>query len=851
MKWVCALVVLLVVSTPAAAQPVAGVAVVGVVQDRTGAVLPGATVDLVTTAGAVAQSVNADNAGAFRFEHVSAGQYQLLARFDGFSPASSRLRVTNRAPGAQRLVLEIAGLTQEITVSNAAVEVGATASKNVDAVSIDATMLESLPVFDNDYIATMSRFLDAGSLGNAGVTIVVNGMEVSALNVSSSAVQQIRINQDPYSAEYSRPGRGRVEILTKPGGHEYHGDVNMIVRDAALNARNPFATTKPPEHRRVVDGFFGGPLDTGGKTSFMISANDAVLDQQAFVYAYGLSGVIQDAVPQASGRALVSGSITHQVSDRNTFSVRPAYQYESDENRGAGGTTLGSAATTFTHHEQQITYTQQTIVRPTLLNQFQVLVGHEREPTVSASPAQGLVVAGAFTGGGAQGDLLRTELHMQLNESLAWTKGMHLVQAGFQLPDWSQRGFFDHTNVGGTFYFSGLNTYASGRPYSFIQQQGNGDVSFLEKQVGAYIKDDWQLRPGLSIGLGMRYDWQDYFHDNNNVAPRVSVAYAPGNAKTNVFRVGAGVFNDRSGPVVIADVLHSLPGGLTRIVVTNPGYPDPFSSAGGAASEPPSTVRLAPDVQIPQTLQYGAGWDHQLRTSTTISLTYTGARGSHLFRSRDVNAPAPPLYLTRPDPAYGVVREVESTGRQHSDSFQATLRGKMTRWFNGQVQYTVSRVDNDTSGISAFPANDYDLSGEWAAADFDRRHRFLALGRVTAVSWVDLGVGVTLNSGGPYTETLGADIYNNGRGHARPPGVARNSLQMSGYSSLDLRASRDLKFGGSTSSARTVTLAVDVFNSLNDVNYSSFVGTLGSPLFGQPVAALPARQLQLSARVKF
>src|ERR1019366_2033508 len=139
---------------------------------------------------------------------------------------------------------------------------------------------------------------------------VVNGMEVSALRVSASAVQQIRINQDPYSAEYSRPGRGRVEILTKPGGQEYHGDLNAIVRDARLNARNPFATTKPPEERRIAEGFFGGPLGSSGKTSFMLSANDEARDQQAFIHAIGLNGIIDGAIPQASGRALVSGSIT-------------------------------------------------------------------------------------------------------------------------------------------------------------------------------------------------------------------------------------------------------------------------------------------------------------------------------------------------------------------------------------------------------------------------------------------------------------------------------------------------------------------------------------------------------------
>jgi hypothetical protein len=827
-------------------------AVTGVVQDQTGAVLAGATVELVSVSNAAAsvvQSTSADGAGTFRFEKVVPGQYELRAKYEGFNPASARVRVGSRSPGPQKLVLAIASISQEITVSNAAEQVDANASSNVDAVTVDQSMLESLPVFDHDYVATLSRFLDTGSLGNGGVTVVVNGMEVNALNVSASAVQQIRINQDPYSAEYSRPGRGRIEIFTKPGSQEYRGEANMILRDAHLNSRNAFAATKPPERRRIFEGFLGGPLGTGRKTSFMLSANDERDDQKAFVYALGPSGIIQDTLPQVSGRALVTGSITRQISDRNTFSIRPNYQYEVDENRGAGGTTLASAATTFRHHEQQVTYTQQTVLRPTLINQFQMLFGHEREPTTSRTTDRGIVVAGAFTGGGGQSDLVRTETHINMNESLVWIKGKHLVQAGFQLPDWSRRGFEDRSNFGGTFYFASLDAYASGKPYSFIQQQGNGNVALLEKQVGTYIKDDWQVRPGFSIGYGLRYDWQNYFHDDNNVAPRFSVAYAPGNKKTNVFRAGVGIFNDRSGPVVIADILHSQPGGLTRYVITNPAYPEPFASAN-AASQPPSIVRLAPDVQIPQTLQYSVGVDHQLQKSTTLSLTYTGARGYHLFRSRDVNAPLPPLYLARPSSAYGVVRQVESTGRQRSDSLQLTLRGRVTRWFNGQTQYTLSRVYNDTNGIASYPANDYDLSGEWARADFDRRHRFLLLGRISPGKLLDLGVGITLNSGSPYTETLGQDIYNNGRGRARPASVNRNTLEGDGYATLDLRASRDVKIGAGKE-ARTVTLGLDAFNLLNRVNYGNYVGTLGSPLFGVPVSARAPRQLQFSARLKF
>jgi hypothetical protein len=829
--------------------PPSSVAVSGVVQDQTGSVLPAATVELVNASGAVVHTTVADGTGAFRFERVASGAYELRAGYEGFKPAKTKLRVGTRAPASQRLVLDLAALTQEITVSNAIAEVGAAAGNNVDAITIDQNMLESLPVFDNDVVATMSQFLDAGSIGNGGVTIVVNGMEVSALNVSAAQMQQIRINQDPYSAEYSRPGRGRVEILTKPGTQQYHGEGSVIFRDAAVNSRNPFSTTKPPEDREIYEGFLGGPLGTSGKMSFALSANDEILNQQSFIYALGPSGIIQDNLPHKNGQARVNFSITRQISDRNTFSIRPNYQYELDQNRGVGGTTLASAASTFTHHEQQVTYTQQTILSPTLLNQFQMLVGHEREPTVSASSARAIVVNGAFTGGGGEADLVRTETHMNLNESLAWTKGHHLIQAGFQLPDWSRRGFYDRTNFGGTFSFSGLDTYAAGKPYAFTQQTGNGDLSLLEKQLGTYIKDDWQARPGLSLSFGLRYDWQNYFHDNNNFAPRFSVAWAPGNKKTNVLRAGAGVFNDRSGPVVIADVLHSLPGGLVRYVITNPSYPDPFASAAAAASPPPSIVRLAPDVEIPQTLQYSVGLDHQLQKSLTLSLTYTGAQGYRLFRSRDVNAPPPPLYLTRPDPAYGSIRQVESTGRQQTDSLQVTVRGKVARWFNGQMQYTLSRAYNDTSGITSFPANDYDLSGEWARADFDRRHRFNLLGR-TGLKLFDLGVGLSMNSGGPYNETLGLDAFNNGRGRARPDGVPRNRLETTGFASLDIRASRDVKLGAGKD-AREFTLGFDAFNVLNHVNYGTFVGTLSSPLFGLPVSARAARQLQFSVRMRF
>ena len=585
----------------------AGVDVSGVVRDQTAASLPTATVELMQ-ASAVVQTVHADQTGAFRFTHVRPGTYQVRASFPGFDTTTEKLTVTTRPPAALRLVLPLSGVTQEVTVSSAAAQVKTGAGNNLDTVAVDQNALQSLPVLDNDFVATLSQLLDAGSIGTNGATIVVNGMEVNGLDVTASAIQQIKINQDPYSAEYSRPGRGRIEILTKPGTQQFHGDANVTFRDSTLNARNAFSAVRPPEQRRIFEGFLGGPVGTGGKTAFMVSADQDAEDLQAIVFAEGPSGTIRAAAAQPRHHLQLAGSVTRQRSDATTWSVRGSYEDYLRKNGGVGGIALASTGVDSGHREEQVVYTQQTIVRPTLVNQLRLLAGQEKEPTTSVSADPGLVVQGAFIGGGGQGDLLRTEHHLQWAESLTWTRGTNLLQVGFQAPDWSRRRFDDNSNFGGTFYFSNLTDYLAGQPYAFIQQRGNGHVAFLEKMLGAYAQDDWQPRSNVSASFGVRYDWQNYFHDNNNVAPRGSFSWAFGRTHGTVLRGGAGLFYDRSGPVPIADLLHYRDGGLVRVVATNPGYPDPFVG-GSLASQPPSVVRLAPDVQIPSRCSTAWAWN--------------------------------------------------------------------------------------------------------------------------------------------------------------------------------------------------------------------------------------------------
>ncbi len=364
-------------------------------------------------------------------------------------------------------------------------------------------------------------------------------------------------------------------------------------------------------------------------------------------------------------------------------------------------------------------------------------------------------------------------------------------------------------------------------------------MAFLQKVLGAYVEDDWQAHANLSLTLGLRYDWANYFHDNNNLAPRGSFAWSLGASHATVIRGGTGVFYEHTGERPIADVLHYRDGGLVRLVVTNPGYPDPFQGGGSVASTPPSVVRFSPNIRIPYVVQYTLGVERQLQKGTTLAIAYIGSRGYDQFLSRDVNAPPPPLYLTRPDPRYGVIREIEATGHRRSRALETTLRGRITPWFSGQLQYTLSKTMNDTGGIGWFPANDYDLPGEWARADFDRRHRFFLLGQIRVGRLMNVGVALRAASGAPYSETLGQDVFNDGRADARPPGVGRNTLQAFGYANLDIKLSRDITVGGGPQEPRTLTLGLDAFNVLNHVNLESYVGDVNSPFFGQPVAAGP------------
>lgn len=838
------------------AQDASGVAVAGTVLDPHQAGVFGAKVALKLADGTEVQSTSADSLGAFRLEGVQPGNYDVQIEQQGFKPSVSRVRVSNQPPRPLRVVLALADVQQQVTVNAELTQVSTNTADNLDTVSMDRAALDNLPIFDQDFIGTMSRFLDASSVGTNGVTLIVDGVEASRAGVSASAIQEVKLNQDPYSAEYSRPGRSRIEIITKPGSAVYHGTFNFLFRDYHLNARDPFALINPPEQRRIFEGNLTGPLGQGKRTSFLISANREEEDSQAVVFAQGLSGDIRETAPAPQRNTELAASINRQIGDNQLISIRGVYTDRTIQGQGMGGLTLPEAGTNYEDREDIIYFNHSGLLTKKLLNQFRLLVAREHTPTTSVNPGPKIVVLGAFTGGGAQADRLQTENHVIFNEMLVWSGAKHTLRAGLNVSDISRRGLDDNSNTLGTYTFSTLQDYRENHPFSLLRQSGDTHVVFVEKVLGGFFQDEFRLLPNLQISTGVRYDWQNYFHDNNNFSPRLSLAYAPGKARKTVIRAGGGFFYDRTGPGPIFDLLRYDGIHLRQYLISNPLFPDPFSVG------PTSVVRLERDVRIPYTLQYSASVERQLGKATTLTATYTGIRGVHMFRSRDLNAPPPPFYLARPDPNLNVLRQIESAGDLESQSLEIGLRGNVTRYFTGMVQYALGRAYNNVGGtpagvnrnpsINIFPANNYDLSGEWSRADFDQRQRFSLLGTATPGRYFKLGVALSLYTGQPYTETTGRDDNHDGLAEDRPPGVPRNSLQGPGYADLDLRWSRDFFLAAAKKDkGPTATLGFDAFNVLNRVNYATYIGDLSSPFFGKPVSAQPPRRLQASFRFRF
>ncbi len=199
-------------------------------------------------------------------------------------------------------------------------------------------------------------------------------------------------------------------------------------------------------------------------------------------------------------------------------------------------------------------------------------------------------------------------------------------------------------------------------------------------------------------------------------------------------------------------------------VVTDPAILDPivFTQNGVSGVPPissltglPQTTRLvSPELRSPYTLQAAAGVERQLPFNSTLSISYIHARTRRLLRSRNINAP---LNGVRPDPSAGNILQYESTGRFDQNQLVFNFRTNISDGISVFANYAFGKARSDSDGAGTFPANSYDLSGEYGDAALDIRHRFAVGGSFEIPFGITVSPFITYRSGVPFNITTGID----------------------------------------------------------------------------------------------
>jgi hypothetical protein len=674
----------------------------GRVVDQLGGLIVGADITVTATDGAKRNAVT-NSEGSFTIAGLTPGKYLVRATARGFAAYE---KADVEVAAGRRLQLDIQLMatveSQEITVSSNNRAVSTEAANNAGQIVLGEEELAALPD-DSEELAGVLQALAGPSAGPSNSQFYVDGFTAGRLPQKSS-IREVRINQNPFSAEFDRVGFGRIEIFTKPGTDKLRGLTYFNFNDESLNSRNPFARRRAPHQLRQFGGNLGGPM-AAKKGSYFLDFDRRESDDNALVNATVLGPsfsptTLNQLVLTPSRRTSFGLRADYLLNPNNTLVARYNFIRSSFDNSGVGDFSLPSRAfdTTSTDHIFQLSET--AVLGPRVANEtrFQFTRSDRNQEDRNAQPS--VVVLDAFSGGGAQVGLASAEeSRWEVHNYTTFALGNHTLRVGGRLRGVS----IDDTspsNFGGTFTFAGgfapqldagnqIVRDAAGRPLlapvtsleryrrtllfqslglspAEIRARGGGATQFSivtgnpqarvsQIDFGGFAQDDWHLRPDLTLNLGLRYETQSNISSRLNFAPRVALAWAPGRGGGKppraVIRGAFGVFYDRFSEYLTLQA-HRFNGvNEQQFIVSDfvPGgvavldaFPNaPAASALSAVSVPQTLRRVAANLQAPYTMQAAFSVERQLPRHLTVSATFITARTLHLLRSRNINAPLP------------------------------------------------------------------------------------------------------------------------------------------------------------------------------------------------------------------
>ena len=268
------------------------------------------------------------------------------------------------------IALDINVQQEKVNVEEETPQVDVNPANNASQIVLSGKDLEALPD-DPDELQSDLEALAGPSAGPNGGQLYIDGFTAGQLPPKSS-IREIRINQNPFSAEYDKLGYGRIEIFTKPGTDKFHGQFQVVGNDSGFNTRNPFLgdAEQAPYDSVIYMGNIGGPINK--KASFFLDVQRRNIDEIAVVDAPALD--LNESVPNPRTRINIGPRIDYQLARTTRSPPATIVAVIPGEPRGRRVGATGCGLRHLLHqHTVQITDTQVLSTKAINETRFQYL----------------------------------------------------------------------------------------------------------------------------------------------------------------------------------------------------------------------------------------------------------------------------------------------------------------------------------------------------------------------------------------------------------------------------------------------------------------------------------------------